>query len=116
MIEVITALVLGVLLGMAASHALFLGWWTLVPWGIGGLALGFAFRRSATLVGAIYGFVLCFTFMLAGYNGTASLISRVPFFAIIGCVGAICGAVLAFTGARLKRLASRPTPSPPNAA
>lgn len=116
MIDVIVALVSGVLLGTGASRVLFLGWWTLVPWGIGGVALGFAFTRRATLVGAIYGFVLCFTFMFAGYNGTPPAISHTPFFALIGLVGAICGAVLGLVGAMLRRMTSRPTTSPPNAA
>jgi hypothetical protein len=45
--------------------------------------------------------------MLAGYTGTASVIGRAPFFAIIGLVGAICGAGLGFAGARLKRPSSQ---------
>src|SRR5436853_1788006 len=114
MIAIVTTVFLGVLLALAASFALFLGWWTLLPWGIGGLALGYVFPGRATVLGALYGFVLCFTFMLAGYSGTASLVGRVPFFALIGLVGAVCGFVLGFAGSRLKRFRSRSVP--PNAA
>src|SRR5207248_9176631 len=35
-----TAVALGFILGWAAAHALFLHWWTLVPWGVAALALG----------------------------------------------------------------------------
>ena len=94
---------LGLLLGWVASHALFLGWWTLLPWGAAGIALGYwVGRRTAILAGALYGFALCFVFMVAGYAGSAPTITRVPFFALIGLFGAICGSVLAALGARLK--------------
>lgn len=91
------------MLGVGASHALFLGGWTLLPWGLGALALGYAAPRRPAIEGAIFGFVLCFAFMVAGYTGKASLLSRVPFFAIIGVVGAICGSILTVSGAWLAR-------------
>jgi len=98
-----SAVVAGLLLGWASAHALFLQWWTLVPWGIAGLALGYrAGRREAAIAGALYGFVLCFVFTLAGYDGAASVVSRVPFFSILGLVGAVCGLVLALLGALLR--------------
>ena len=54
-----TAVALGFILGWAAAHALFLHWWTLVPWGVAALALGYrANRAGAVTAGAVYGFVL----------------------------------------------------------
>jgi hypothetical protein len=107
MIAILSAIALGVVLGLGASHALFLGLWTLLPWGLGGLALGYAMPRRPAIEGAIFGFVLCFTFMMAGYTGKASLLSRVPFFALIGVVGAVCGMILSASGAWLKRTVAR---------
>ena len=103
MLPLIGAAVLGLLLGWGGAHALFLGLWTLVPWGLAGLALGYwVGRRRALLAGALYGFILCFVFMVAGYTGSAPTITRFPFFALIGLFGAVCGMALTFIGARLK--------------
>ena len=94
------AVILGLLLGWGASHALFLAWWTLVPWGLAAVALGYrASRASAIEAGALYGFVLCFVFTLAGYAGAAPALKRIPFFTAFGLVGAVCGLILALLGA-----------------
>src|SRR5439155_945694 len=67
-----TGVGLGLILGWAAAHALFLHWWTLVPWGLAGLALGYRAKRAgAVTAGAGYGFVLCFVVTLASYGGDA---------------------------------------------
>ena len=93
------AIALGLALAVAASHALFLGWWTLLPWGIAGVVLGLWTRKGETaLAGALYGFVLSFTFMVVGYTGNASLISRLPFFGLLGLFGGLCGLVLSLAG------------------
>jgi len=90
------AVLLGFVLGWAGAHALFLGWWTLAPWGAAGLALGYWLRSTRpALAGAAYGFTLSFVFMATQYTGTASLVSR---------VGALCGLVLAVMGSRLRAL------------
>ncbi len=97
-------IVLGALLGIAAAHMLFLQWFTLVPWGIAGVALGYrAHRREAVISGAVYGFVLSFVFMAAGYTGDRPLVTRFPFFAQLGLFGAFCGLVLAWLGSRIGR-------------
>src|SRR6266516_6009173 len=102
MLRVGTAVALGLLLGWAATHALSLQWWTLVPWGLAAVALGYrANRARATIAGALYGFVLCFVFTLATYGGAAPAITRVPFFTVLGLVGALCGSLLATLGASL---------------
>lgn len=103
------AALLGLVFGIAAAHALFLGGWTLVPWGVGGLAVGLgARRRSGIIAGAVYGFVLSFAFMVANYHGTASALGRVPFFAVFGIIGAGCGLVLGGLGSRLRPGSSAP--------
>src|SRR5207237_906870 len=87
-----TAVALGFILGWAAAHALFLHWWTLVPWGVAALALGYrANRAGAVTAGAVYGFVLCFVFTLATYGGAAPAITRVPFFTVLGPIGTVAG-------------------------
>ena len=91
---------LALLLGWAAAHGLSLQWWTLVPWGLAAVALGYrANRATAMVAGALYGFVLCFVFTLATYGGAAPAITRVPFFTVLGLVGALCGVLLALLGA-----------------
>src|SRR5206468_9558350 len=61
---------LALLLGWAAAHGLSLQWWTLVPWGLAAVALGYrANRATAVVAGALYGFVLCFVFTLATWRG-----------------------------------------------
>ncbi len=89
-----SAVALGVLLGWTAAHFLSLQWWTLVPWGLAAVALGY--RAS-----------MCFVFTLATYGGAAPAITRVPFFMILGLVGAVCGLLLALLGASLM---PRPVP------
>ena len=102
MLRVGTAVALGLLLGWAATHSLSLQWWTLVPWGLAAVALGYrANRARATIAGALYGFVLCFVFTLAGYGGAAPAITRLPFFTALGLVGAVCGVLLALLGSVL---------------
>jgi len=97
-----SAAALGLLLGWAAAHILSLQWWTLVPWGLAAAALGYrASRATAVVAGALYGFVLCFVFTLATYGGAAPAITRVPFFTVLGLVGALCGLLLALLGAFL---------------
>jgi hypothetical protein len=41
--------------------------------------------------------------MIAGYSGSASLISRLPFFALIGLFGGACGVGLGWVGFGIKR-------------
>jgi len=96
--------IVGAILGFFAAHALFLGWWTLVPWGIAGMALGYKFKKSFVVTGIVYGFVLVFVFMIFQYNGERPLISRFPFFAIFALFGAVCGLILTTIGAFAKRL------------
>src|SRR3989442_7366052 len=87
-----TGVVLGLILGWAAAHALFLHWWTLAPWGLAGLALGYRAKRAgAVIAGGGYGFVLCFVFTLASYGGPTPAIPPVPFFTVLGVVRALCG-------------------------
>ena len=101
---VFTAAIAGVILGILAAHALFLGWWTLVPWGIAGLTLGFKAKGRFVPTGIVYGFVLVFVFMIGQYGGAQSVISRLPFFALFGVFGAICGLILTTAGSLILRL------------
>ncbi len=92
---------LGATLGLLGARYVFVGSGvSLVPWGLVALLVGaFAPSRRAALAGAsVYGFALAFTFMVTGYDGTATMMSRLPFFAILGLVGAACAALLALAG------------------
>lgn len=73
---------------------------SLIPWGIFGLVLGWwsKNRKEASLDGSVYGFFLAFSFMAAVYQGSAPIVTRIPFFAIMGLVGMICGFALSIIG------------------
>lgn len=103
---VVSALI-GVLLGIIGSRFLFVGSaLSLIPWGIVGLLLGWFSknRKKAKINGIIYGFFLCFSFMIAGYSGSAPLLTRMPFFAVLGLFGSVCGLILAIIGNLGKKL------------
>ncbi|MDR3574409.1 MAG: hypothetical protein P4L50_11130 [Anaerolineaceae bacterium] len=95
------AALVGIALGLIAARYLLVGSaLSLIPWGITGVLFGLwrLTYRAAVLTGAVYGFLLAFTFMLAGYQGAAPTLSRLPFFAILGLVGAVCGIGLGLIG------------------
>ena len=111
MVKIIIAAILGAILGATGSNYIFLGWYSVVPWGLVALAIGFwCSKRQSLYAGAVYGFCLCFAFMIAGYNGAASLLSRLPFFVLIGLFGAVCGIAVSVTGYFLKVRFTTPRP------
>ncbi len=98
------ALAAGALLGFLGARVVLVGsGLSLIPWGLVGLAFGAYCRsgREALGAGAVFGFALAFTFMTTGYDGSAALHTRLLPFAVLGAVGAICGAALAAVGQRL---------------
>ena len=97
----LVAIALGAALGLASARFLFVGSaLSLIPWALAALALSvWCARVQALGVGAVYGFVLAFVFMVAGYSGSTPLTVRLPFFALLGLIGAVCGLVLAWLGA-----------------
>jgi hypothetical protein len=101
--KIIVAGILGVVVGISGKYYLALGAYSLIPWGIVGLGLGaWCAKREGMYAGALYGFCLCFAFMVAGYTGRPSLASRIPFFIVIGAFGAVCGLALTAVGYFLK--------------
>jgi hypothetical protein len=110
MIKVLVSIIAGALLGVIGSRYLFVGsWLSLIPWGTVGLAIGYWSQRGEWLVNGIcYGFAISFVFMIAGYAGSASLISRLPFFAILGLFGGSCGLLLGLVGFEIKRRLKNP--------
>jgi hypothetical protein len=111
MLKLLASIVAGSLLGIIGSRYLFIGsWLSLIPWTIAGLAIGYWSQKRESLInGGAYGFALAFVFMIAGYTGSASLISRLPFFAGLGVVGGLCGLVLGLLGFVIKDRMHRPT-------
>ncbi|HET7024689.1 MAG TPA: hypothetical protein VFI39_05750 [Gemmatimonadales bacterium] len=99
------AILVGAALGVIGGRYLFVGsWMSLVPWSLAGLAIGYWSRPAPWLrLGLAYGFTLLFAFMIAGYSGTAPLLGRTPFFAVIGLAGAVYGAALTLVGWALRR-------------
>ncbi|MGZ6347346.1 MAG: hypothetical protein ACXWNC_07275 [Anaerolineales bacterium] len=79
---------------------MFVGsWLSLIPWGFVGLGIGYwGQKREGMINGSCYGFALAFVFMITGYSGSASLVSRLPFFAILGIFGGLCGLILGLAG------------------
>ena len=105
MLKSVVAFIVGVIIGAAGSaySPVFLGWYSLIPWGLVAGALGtWGNRREALKSGVVYGFSLSFAFLVAGYNGTPSLASRFPFFVILSLFGAICGLAMSALGYYLK--------------
>ena len=94
---------LGLVLGFAATKMLFLGGWTLVPWAVAAMLIGWlsADARRALVHGALYGFVLSFVFMVADYVGS-ELFAKLPFFALLGILGGACGLAWAWAGRFLR--------------
>jgi predicted nucleotidyltransferase len=73
-----------IVLGITSSRYLFVGsTLSLIPRGIAGLLIGLwcLTYREAIAVGALYGFLLAFSFMMSGYQGSAPVLTRLPFFA-----------------------------------
>lgn len=107
--KLIVSIAAGSLLGFIGSRVLFVGsWLSLIPWGIVGLAIGYwSQKREALINGGCYGFALAFVFMITGYTGSTSLISRLPFFAILGIFGGLCGLILGLSGSVIHRLVNQ---------
>ena len=103
--RLVVAVLIGAALGVIGARYLFVGsWLSLVPWTIAGLALGHVpDRRRALGIGAAFGFALFFAFMVAGYTGTRPMLGRMPFFAIVGVVGAIYGGAVGFVSSLAAR-------------
>jgi len=103
--RIVSPLITGTLLGFLAAQALYLGWWTLVPWGIAGLILGYRCMKGSDAMwsGLLYGFVLVLIFLIAQYTGEVSVIRRLPAFALLAMFGAACGLLLTFAGFAVRR-------------
>jgi hypothetical protein len=108
LIKILVSILAGSLLGIIAARVLFVGsWLSLIPWTIVGLLIGAWSQKRAWLVNGIcYGFALAFVFMIAGYSGSASLISRLPFFAILGIFGGFYGLILGLLGFEIRKRVS----------
>jgi hypothetical protein len=94
----------GVVLGIVGARYLFVGSWLIVvPWAITGLLLGYWGTKDESLVnGVTFGFVLSFVFMIAGYSGQPSLLSRIPIFLVLSAFGGIGGMVFGLAGFYVK--------------
>ena len=111
MIRALVAFAVGLILGATGPYYSLIGGFSLVPWGPAGVALGYfsISKPQGAAIGALYGFVLSFAFMIAGYRGGAALLGRLPVFAILGAFGAICGMAASLSGVAFRYLVSRRT-------
>jgi hypothetical protein len=89
------SLAAGLALGFVGGPAIILLPWALVALAIGILSVG---RKMAAVNGLVFGFVAAFTFMLAGYDGQAAIITRVFPFGVLGLVGALYAVVFSVVG------------------
>lgn len=104
--RLLLGMLIGLMLGIIGSRIFFVGSSiSLLPWGIVGLGVGLFSRskREALFNGASYGFVLTFIFMLSGYSGMRPVFSVMPFFALLGLFGALCGGILGVVGNVLRQ-------------
>ncbi len=103
--KLIAAAIVGIVFGITCSRYLFVGSaLSLIPWAIAGWLLGVWCQsyRESVITGATYGFLLAFTFMAAGYAGADPILGKLPFFALLGVVGAVCGVGLSVFGAFIR--------------
>jgi len=99
--KLLVSIVIGVVVGVIGARFLFVGSaLSLIPWSIVGLVIGWWSKplKGALVNGGLYGFFLAFSFMAAVYQGSAPIVSRIPFFATLGLVGAVCGLILSVIG------------------
>ena len=91
----------GIVLGIIGARYIFVNSpLSLIPWGIVGLVIGYCSSntKKSLGLGAVYGFLLAYSFMLASYNGAEPIATRLLPFVIFGVVGAACGGTLAIIG------------------
>jgi hypothetical protein len=95
------ASIIGIAVGYLSAQTFFVhSWLALIPWGIVGILVGLLAHETKQKLwaGAYYGFFLCGSFLLAQYHGTQSIWHGfIIMVIIIGMLGAICGAALAYT-------------------
>ena len=85
-------------MGYLSSKMLFLQWFTLIPWGLAALFIGYSSKnkKQAVVNGSVYGFFLGFVFLVFQYSGIDLLITKILPFILLGIVSAICGMLLSF--------------------
>lgn len=109
--SVILSLLIGILVGFISVHTpLISSWIALIPWGLIGLAIGYLDNKRILAIqdAAVYGSVLSFVFILAGFGGTPDKIPAVVTMALVcALIGALCGAVLGWIGFLARSLASK---------
>jgi hypothetical protein len=104
--RLLLSVLVGAALGFLCGTVLLVGsGLSLVPWSVAGIVVGAlsTSRAEAVRNGAAYGFALAYVFMIAGYDGSAALHTRLAPFLLFGAVGAVCGAALAVIGAAVGR-------------
>ncbi len=108
--KLVISILLGIIFGGIISKYIFVAsYLNLFLWGGIGIGIGFwsDSKKLAIRNSGVYGFVLSFVFMFVGYQGSVSIISRIPFFAILGLVGLVCGSILGFIGSIISQYANR---------
>jgi hypothetical protein len=89
-------LALGIVAGMIGGPV-----WIIIPWGAIALSIAYKVISFKIISAASFGFAASFVFMMQGYSGEASLISRVPPFLLIAVVGGVCGSLCGLVGKKI---------------
>ena len=95
LISAITGAVLGLI---TAYSPIKLSWLCLVPWGLGGLILGYfsADKRQSLVNGAVYGFFLSLAFLILGFSGTslAKALTGLILLSLFGSAGGLVSSLI----------------------
>ncbi len=95
------SVVIGILLGWLCARVVLVGnAWSLVPWAIIAIAIGFVAQTwpRALTFGAVYGSLLALSFLISGYQGTAPLTEVLIPFLGLGMIGLAFGVAFAAVG------------------
>lgn len=98
---IIIGLVVGVIMGFVGGPV-----WIILPWGAIAASLAYDSKKYKILSSVAFGFAASFVFMLHGYAGKESLISRVPAFLLIGLFGGLCGSAAGWLGKKISKNSS----------
>lgn len=95
---IIVGAVAGIIMGLVGGPV-----WIILPWGAIAVGLGYDSKSYKLLSSAVFGFIASFIFMMQGYSGTESRMSRVLPFVLIALFGGLAGLLCGWVGKGLSQ-------------